>query len=82
MKKRKNPFSSNSTKYILRYAGLGAQMLVSLGLALFIGIKADAWLATAPLFTLALPLLVLAGIFIGLVKQTQGKKKNPGQDGI
>ena len=77
MKKRKKSFSNNSsTKDLLRYAGLGAQMLVSIGIALYAGIKADEWLHTSPLFTVALPLLVLVGIFVGLIRQTQNKKKD------
>ena len=81
MKKRKKSFSNNSsTKDLLRYAGLGAQMLVSIGIALYAGIKADEWLHTSPLFTVALPLLVLVGIFVGLIRQTQNKKKDSGRD--
>ena len=81
MKKRKKSFSNNSsTKDLLRYAGLGAQMLVSIGIALYAGIKADEWLHTSPLFTVALPLLVRVGIFGGLIRQTQNKKKDSGRD--
>ncbi len=81
MKKRKKSFSNNNTaKDLLRYAGLGAQMLVSIGIALYGGIKADEWLHTSPLFTVALPLLVLVGIFVGLIRQTNNKNKNSGRD--
>jgi hypothetical protein len=41
----------------LRYAGLGTQLLVSIGIAVFIGLKADQWLHTLPLFSCVLPLL-------------------------
>lgn len=80
MKRKKSLSSSNSNSYLLRYAGLGAQMLASIGIALFIGIKADGWLRTAPLFTIALPLLVLAGLFYQLIKDTQRKNQRTGED--
>jgi F0F1-type ATP synthase assembly protein I len=57
----------------MRYAGLSAQLLVAIGMAVFIGYKADHWLNTFPLFTSALPLLVLAAIFYKLVRDTSGR---------
>jgi F0F1-type ATP synthase assembly protein I len=57
----------------MRYAGLSGQLLVAIGLAVFIGYKADHWLNTFPLFTSALPLLVLVAIFYKLVRDTSGK---------
>jgi len=76
-KKRKRSFSSNSQKDILRYAGLGTQMLVSIGIAVFIGIKADQWLHTMPLFSCVLPLVILFAIFYKLMRQTDNKSKDP-----
>ncbi len=73
MKKRKKPFSSNSKKDILRYAGLGTQLLVSIGIAVFVGLKADQWLHTLPLFSCLLPLLVLFAVFYKLMRQTDNK---------
>jgi hypothetical protein len=69
--KKKRSFSNNSNKDLLRYAGLGTQMLVSIGIAVFIGVKADQWLHTLPLFSCALPLLVLITIFYKLMRQTK-----------
>jgi F0F1-type ATP synthase assembly protein I len=57
----------------MRYAGLSAQLLVAIGMAVFIGYKADHWLNSFPLFTSALPLLVLVAIFYKLVRDTSGK---------
>jgi F0F1-type ATP synthase assembly protein I len=57
----------------MRYAGLSTQLLVAIGMAVFIGYKVDHWLKTFPLFTSALPLLVLAVIFYKLVRDTSGK---------
>ena len=71
--RRQSP--TNNNKELLRYAGLGTQLLVAIGLTLFAGLKADAWLHTSPLFTVALPLLILIGIFYKLVRET-GKQKN------
>lgn len=65
----------------MRYAGLSAQLLVAIGLAVFIGYKVDHWLNFFPLFTSALPLLVLGAIFYKLVRDTSGKNsqnKSPG----
>jgi F0F1-type ATP synthase assembly protein I len=67
--------SPTNNKALLRYAGLGTQLLVAIGLALFAGLKADKWLHTSPLFTAALPLLVLILIFYKLIRET-GKPKN------
>ena len=69
--KKKRSFSSNSKSDLLRYAGLGTQLLVSIGIAVFIGLKADQWLHTLPLFSCVLPLLVLIAIFYKLIRQTK-----------
>lgn len=66
----------NNNRDILRYASLGTQMLVSIGIAVFIGLKLDGWLHTLPLFSCALPLLVLVGIFYKLMRETGNKKKD------
>ena len=63
----------------MRYAGLSGQLLVAIGLAVFIGYKADHWINTFTLFTSALPLLVLVAIFYKLVRDTSGKDhREPG----
>ncbi|MEP7280128.1 MAG: ATPase F0F1 [Bacteroidota bacterium] len=68
------PFNNN--RDFLRYAGLTMQMFVSLGLAVFIGLKGDKWLKLSfPLLLWFLPLLVLAAILYRLIKET-GHKKN------
>jgi F0F1-type ATP synthase assembly protein I len=59
----------------MRYAGLGTQLLVAIGLSVFAGLKADKWLHTSPLFACVLPLAVLGGIFYKLARET-GKQKN------
>jgi F0F1-type ATP synthase assembly protein I len=74
MDKRPSPTYKSNREY-LRYAGLGTQLLVAIGIAVFAGLKLDKWLHSSPLFSVALPLLVLIGIFYKLVKET-GKPKN------
>jgi F0F1-type ATP synthase assembly protein I len=72
MDKRPSP---NNNKDLLRYAGLGSQLLAGIGLAVFAGLKADKWLHTSPVFACVLPLLALGAIFYKLVRDT-GKQKN------
>lgn len=59
----------------MRYAALGTQLLVAIGLSVFIGIKLDDWLHTSPLLACVLPLLTLFGIFYKLMKETAHKDK-------
>jgi len=67
--------NSESNKQLLRYAGLAMQFLVSIGLCVFLGIKVDRWLKISiPLLVWLLPLLVIIGIIIKIVKET-GKRK-------
>jgi hypothetical protein len=55
----------------VRYASLGTQFLVSLGLAVFLGLKADKWLKiSAPLLIWLLPLVVLIGMVYKIVIDT------------
>jgi Putative F0F1-ATPase subunit Ca2+/Mg2+ transporter len=75
MKKKKRLSSNNSQNDILRYAGLGTQMLVSIGVAVFVGLKTDQWLRTMPLFSCSLPLVVLFVVFYKLWRQTDNKNK-------
>lgn len=55
----------------MRYAGLGMQLFVSLGLAVFAGYKVDQWIDMKfPVFVWALPLVVLFLIIYKLIKET------------
>jgi hypothetical protein len=63
----------------MRYAGLGAQIFVSLGLAVFAGYKADHWLKLSlPLFVWLLPFIVLCMMIYQLIRETS--KRNKGND--
>ena len=65
---------NDSNKILLRYAGLGFQFMVAIGLSVFAGIKADGWLNMAfPLFVWLFPLLIIIGIIIKTVVDT-GRK--------
>jgi hypothetical protein len=73
---KENPQQQKSTQNdLLRYAGLGSQMLVSLGIAVFVGYKIDKWLKIPlPLLVWLLPLVVLIGMIYNLIKETSKKK--------
>jgi len=72
----KRPLSNNNKSDILRYASLGTQILVAIGLAVFAGIKTDKWLHTFPLLACVLPLLVLSAIFYKVFRETSRPKKD------
>ncbi|HEV8284144.1 MAG TPA: AtpZ/AtpI family protein [Chitinophagaceae bacterium] len=73
----KQQSNKNNYSELLRYASLGTQIFVGLGLAVFLGLKADKWLKiSAPLLVLILPLIVLAGIIYKIVKETSKQKKD------
>jgi hypothetical protein len=70
------PQPSNNNKDLMRYAGLATQMLAGLGIAVFIGLKADKWLKLSfPILSWLLPLLVLAAIIYQIIKETGPKNK-------
>jgi hypothetical protein len=69
--------NTNSNNELIRYASLGTQFLVSLGLAVFLGLKADKWLKiSAPLLVWLLPLIVLVGMLYKISKDTKPRDKN------
>lgn len=60
----------------MRYAGLGMQIFVSLGIAVFIGVKADRWIGISfPVLAWVLPLLVLCIMIYKLIRETSNPKK-------
>lgn len=60
---------------LLRYAGLSSQVVAAVGLAVFLGVKADKWLKLSfPILSWALPLLVIVGLLVNLIKAGSGKK--------
>jgi hypothetical protein len=60
----------------MRYAGMGAQIFVSLGIAVFVGIKIDHWVKWAfPVFVWLLPLAVLCMMIYKLIRETSKTNK-------
>ena len=69
------PKQTNSSNDLLRYAGVGAQIMVSIGLAVFAGLKLDQWLHLPfPLLVWLLPLAVVSLMIYKLIKDTSNKK--------
>ena len=65
----------NNRNPLWQYAGMGGQLLVSLGIGVFLGLKADEWMKfKIPLLIWILPLLILVGIILKLIKDTSRKK--------
>jgi hypothetical protein len=62
-------------KSLLQYAGLATTMFVFIGGGVWLGIKVDHWAGLrTPIATWLLPLLILTGILIGIVRDTGTKK--------
>ena len=60
----------------MQYAGMGMQILVSLGIAVFTGYKGDKWLAIRfPVLVWVLPLIVLFLMIYKLIKETSKRSK-------
>lgn len=63
-----------TNRELMQYAGMGAQFLVSIGVGVFIGAKADEWLGFSfPLMVWALPLVIIIGLIIKIIKDTSSK---------
>jgi hypothetical protein len=66
-----------STSDLARYAGLGAQIFVSLGLAVFAGYKVDRWMKLSiPVLVWLLPFAVLCMMIYKLIRETSKKNKD------
>ncbi len=67
--------SDGRRRELLRYAGLSGEVVVSVGVAVFVGMKADKALKLSfPILSWALPLLVIVVLLITLIKAGSGKK--------
>ena len=72
-----------SNKDLMRYAGLGGQIFVSLGLAVFVGYKADRWMnVSIPFLVWLLPFVVLCLMIYKLIRETSKRKKGNDQTKI
>lgn len=64
-----------SSAYLLEYSGLAIQLMAALGIAVFLGLKTDGWLnLNFHLFAFVLPVLVITGLLVRVVKDTSKKK--------
>jgi len=62
-------------RQLIRYAGISSEVFASVGISVFLGIKADKWLKLSfPVFSLSLPLLVIVVLLVQLVKAGSNKK--------
>ncbi len=69
------PENKNSNAVLWQYAGLGGQLLVSLGIGVYLGLKADEWInIKIPLLIWILPLLILIAMIARLIKATSKRK--------
>lgn len=66
--------SEGNNRLLLKYLGFGTQIMISLALAVFIGLKSDKWLSfSTPLLVWILPLLVLSVMIWQVIKDTSKK---------
>jgi hypothetical protein len=73
MEKQRKQTNNND---LMRYAGLGAQFFVALGLAVFAGYKIDKWFRISiPLLVWLFPFIVLCAMIYNLIKETS-KRNN------
>jgi hypothetical protein len=62
-------------RLLLKYLGLTMQIMVSLGLAVYAGLKLDKWFSfPTPLLVWILPLLILSVMMWRIIKDTSKKK--------
>ena len=67
--------SKNDHRFLLKYAGMATQFLVAIAIAVWGGIQIDKWLGfKTPLAVGVLPLLIITGIIIKIIKDTSTKK--------
>lgn len=61
---------------LLKYAGFATQLVVALGLSVYLGLKIDQWLHfKTPLAVWILPLVVISAVIYKVIKDTAPKKK-------
>ena len=65
----------NDPSLLWKYAGLGTQFLVGIGISVYAGKKLDERLATGmPLAVWVLPLLLIVAVIYKIIKDTAPKK--------
>jgi len=70
-----NKKTKTDNSLLFKYAGLATQLLIGLGLAVFIGLKIDDWInIKTPVAVWLLPLLVIGALIFKVIKDTTIKK--------
>ena len=73
--KRFDGGGADGRRQLMRYAGLSGQVAASVGLAVWLGVKAAKWLKDSfPIISLGVPLLVIVLVLVQLIKANSGKK--------
>ena len=73
--KRFDGGGAEGRRQLMRYAGLSGQLAASVGVAVWLGIKADKWLKLSfPIFSWVVPLLVIVFFLVQIIKANSGKK--------
>jgi hypothetical protein len=73
-----NDNSRRRRQELIRYAGLSTQVVVSIGVSVFLGMKADKGLKVSfPILSWALPLLVIVVLLVNLIRS--GTDNNHGK---
>lgn len=66
---------NEGNKMLWKYAGMGTQFFVAIGLGIFLGLKLDKWVnISIPLMVWLLPLLLIIGMIIKIVIETSKKQ--------
>lgn len=65
--------ADNNSRVWMRYAGLGTQLMVLLGLGVWGGLRLDSWLHLRALFVILLPLLALVFSLMQLYRNLNKK---------
>lgn len=68
------PQRSNNSN-TMKYAGLATTWLVTLGVAVWLGIKIDEWTKLNPLFTILLPTVAVISLLWQIIKEFSKPKK-------
>ncbi len=67
--------SKPDNNFLWKYAGMATQFLVAIGIAVYGGIWIDRWLKLKnPLAVWVLPLLVITGVIVKIIRDTSRKK--------
>ncbi len=65
----------SDNKILWKYAGMATQFLVAIAIAVYGGMELDKWIKPGmPLAVWLLPLLIIVGIIVKIVKDTSTKK--------